>query len=356
MRVKPGFPKAVMWTLVLLLFCSPSWIRAVQKPDLVVKEITWSPATVLTGGEVTFTIVLANIGAVPSEASKVEFQTGTQAKNLSIPGLHPNARNYVLTEKRSFNMDFNFVVKATVDSRSQVAESNENNNVLQKTLAVQPASDFAVSDITWTPASPTTTDRVELRAVVINRGPGTSFPTKGHFQFGTTVENARIPALSSGQTHTVVKYHVFTQPFHYVIKFTADPDDDVPEEKENNNGLEKTLAVTQAQKPDLTIRNMALNPASPGLAQPAQLTAKIRNLGPGPSFACKLLLRQGNVSKQYNIPALDMNEVHTFTKLLVFPDPNLNLVPVQLIVDSDNELAEANENNNVAQIMVRVSQ
>ena len=333
----------------------PACVRAVQKPDLVVKDITWSPASVLTGDEVTFTIVLANVGAVPSAASKVEFQTGTQTKNIAIPGLHPQARNTVLTEKRSFKTDFNFLIKATVDSRNQVVESNENNNVLQKSLAVHPSSDFAVSDITWNPASPTTMDRVELRAVVINRGPGTSFPTKGHFQFGTTVENAQIPALSSGQAHTVVKYHVFSQPFHYVIKFTADPDDGVPEEKENNNVLEKTLAVTQAQKPDLTIRNMVLNPASPGLAQPAQLTAKIKNLGPGPSFACKLLLRQGNVSKKYNIPALDMNEVHTFTKLLVFPDPNLTLVLVQLIVDSDNELTEKNENNNVAQIMVRVS-
>jgi len=101
---------------------------------------------------------------------------------------------------------------------------------------------------------------------------------------------------------------------------------------------------------------MQLNPATPGPAQPVRLKADIRNLGPGAAGSCKLRLRQGNVEKTYTIPPLQANEVFHFNEILVFPQGNTPLVPLELEVDSAERVDEKREDNNVSRVVVRVSQ
>ena len=101
----------------------------VEKPDLIVKSITMNPTSPLVDQDITFTVVVKNIGNGNSNSCKLAIKVGgeTYGKYYVIPAL---ATNQTFTVKRTEDLGVaqNYRTTAIVDIEKVVNESNEGNN------------------------------------------------------------------------------------------------------------------------------------------------------------------------------------------------------------------------------------
>ncbi|ABN56606.1 APHP domain protein [Methanoculleus marisnigri JR1] len=171
------------------------------KPDLVVTDISWTPANPVAGDAVTMKATIKNQGDAPTPAGTkhgiiVTFDDGaagpgvwsdTYTKSIA-PGawvtLTANGGSAGATWKA---VEGTHTVKAHVDDVNRIAESNEANNVRSEQIKVSKAAsgptptptptptpagkpDLVVTDISWTPANPAAGDAATMKATIKNQG------------------------------------------------------------------------------------------------------------------------------------------------------------------------------------------
>ena len=111
-----------------------SFTTAGSSPDLVISDISWTPATLHGGDNVTFTATITNNGQGPLvDPINIDFKiNGTSIGSVSF--------NQVLTTGKSAQVTKTWTavsspnVTAVADSSNQVAESDESNNSFSKNL------------------------------------------------------------------------------------------------------------------------------------------------------------------------------------------------------------------------------
>ncbi len=172
------------------------------KPDLVVTDISWKPASPATGSAVTLSATIKNQGTAPTPAGAKHgvlftFDDGAAGSGVwsdtHAASIAPGAWVTLTANGGSAGATWKAVegthtVKANVDDVNRIAESNEANNVMSKQITVvktasgstptptptTPAPsgkpDLVVTDISWKPASPTPGSAVTLSATIKNQG------------------------------------------------------------------------------------------------------------------------------------------------------------------------------------------
>ena len=198
------------------------------KPDLVVTDVSWSPANPTTGSAVTFSATIKNQGDGPTPAGVAHGVLFTVDDGAAGPGvwsdthtgsLAPGAWVTVSANGGSAGATWKAVagthtVKAHVDDVNRIAESNENNNIASKQFAVSGAApaptptptpagkpDLIVTDISWSPANPATGDAVTFSATIENQGDGPTPAGVKHGVLFTVDDGAAGPGVWS-DTHT----------------------------------------------------------------------------------------------------------------------------------------------------------
>lgn len=170
-------------------------------PDMIVTDITWSPANPTNGNQVTFSAVIKNIGtgvAPLGSINGVQFQVnGTSVSwsdidktqiqpggSITVTAVSGPSGSATWTAKTG-----TYTITAWVNDVNRYPESNTNNNMLTKPLTVteggvQPTvtptpttgpygnPDMIVTDITWSPASPVSGNKITFSAVIKNQGTG----------------------------------------------------------------------------------------------------------------------------------------------------------------------------------------
>lgn len=133
-----------------------------KKPlaDLVVANLTHSPATPTTVDQIIFTAVVKNIGTGSAGSSTLSIKVGgeTFPPTYSVPTLTPGT-THTVERKDVLGIPQNYQVTATVDVNNDVEESNENNNEKTdkiKVIEPLPAIPAAPSDLTKTNEFPCT--------------------------------------------------------------------------------------------------------------------------------------------------------------------------------------------------------
>jgi PGF-pre-PGF domain-containing protein len=105
--------------------------------DLVIENISWSPADPYVNDNITFSITSANRGSGPSEACKVKcYINGNEAYSYSLPELEARSSTSIIFSwipTAPGNID----VKAVVDEENQVSESVEENNEKSVSFSVK---------------------------------------------------------------------------------------------------------------------------------------------------------------------------------------------------------------------------
>ncbi|WP_407109794.1 CARDB domain-containing protein [Streptomyces sp. DSM 116494] len=148
-----------------------------------------------------------------------------------------------------------------------------------------PNPDLVVSDLTWTPASPTETDAVTVRATVRNAGTAASAAATVDVSLeGTVAGSAPVGALAAGASATV-SVDVGTRPRgSYTVSAAVDPTGTVPELDDTNNSRTAAdrLTVERSPGPDLEVRGIRTDPASPATGAEVSFTVSVHNRGTSP--------------------------------------------------------------------------
>ncbi|MDD4566592.1 MAG: CARDB domain-containing protein, partial [Methanoculleus chikugoensis] len=120
------------------------------KPDLVVTDISWTPANPATGDAVTLKATIKNQGTAATPAGTKHGVLFTFDDGAAGPGVWSDTHATAIAPGASIILTANggssgatwkavegtHTVKATVDDVNRIAESNENNNVMSKEIVV----------------------------------------------------------------------------------------------------------------------------------------------------------------------------------------------------------------------------
>ncbi|WP_406065656.1 discoidin domain-containing protein [Streptomyces sp. NBC_01077] len=148
--------------------------------------------------------------------------------------------------------------------------------------AAAPGPDLTVTDLTWTPSSPSETDVVTVNATVRNAGSAAAAATTVEVSVeGATAGSAPVGALAAGASATVA-VTVGKRPMgSYTVSAVVDPTDTVPEQDNGNNSRTASakLVVGQSPGPDLRVTGITTNPSSPAVGSAVTFTVAVQNRG-----------------------------------------------------------------------------
>jgi len=263
------------------------------KPDLVVTDISWEPASPVAGSAVTLKAVIQNKGDAPTPAGVKHGVLFTFDDGAAGPGvwsdnyvqsIAPGASVTVTSNGGTSSATWNAVegthtVKANVDDVNRIAESDETNNVRTEQITVSKTGstptptptptvtptpnpsgkpDLVVTEISWVPANPVAGDTITMKAVIKNQGTAATPSGTTHGVAFTSSENIgsaiwsdnHATSIAPGASVTVtanggVAGSTWTATAGtYTITATVDDVNRIAEDNENNNVLTRTMTVS----------------------------------------------------------------------------------------------------------------
>jgi len=121
------------------------------KPDLVVTDISWEPASPTNGNAVTMRATIKNQGSVSTPAGVIHGVLFTFDDGAAGPGVWSDTHTGSLAPGASVTLTANggsagskwtavagtHTVKANVDDINRITESNETNNIMSKQIVVE---------------------------------------------------------------------------------------------------------------------------------------------------------------------------------------------------------------------------
>ncbi|WP_326821793.1 CARDB domain-containing protein [Streptosporangium sp. NBC_01756] len=245
----------------------------------------------------TLTVKLGANAAVSSVVVKLnpDSSWGTRTQNIQVLGREQNATGYtnlVAAQNYTFNpasggntatINFNATVadvqlKFAGNSGAPGGQAAE----FQVIGVPAPNPDLTVTNLSWTPASPSEANAITLSATVRNAGTAASPADSVNLNLGgTLVGTVTIPALPVNGTATVTHNIGTRGEGSYPVSAKVDADNTVFEQNEGNNTLTapSPLVVTQAPGPDLQVLGITANPPNPAVGAPVTFTVAVKNRG-----------------------------------------------------------------------------
>jgi glucan endo-1,3-alpha-glucosidase len=163
---------------------SQSYSFSSGTPDLVVTNISYTPANPLPGEAVTFSATIKNQGTAATPDGTIVGVSFAVDNVISVwcssYASIPAGASFVATANGGANglntwmsTSGNHTVEAFVDDVNRVAESNETNNKLSQTYSIFAGTpDLVVTNLSYTPANPLPGEPVTFNATVKNQGNG----------------------------------------------------------------------------------------------------------------------------------------------------------------------------------------
>lgn len=341
-------------------------------PDLMISssDVTFSPESPGDGEIVTISVTIHNIGTATAPLVLYNAYDGTELIGYTNApaSLDPGASvTYKFAWKATVGKH---IFKVTADPPNQVDEINEDNNVVETSIIVR-MTDLTISssDIVFDPATPLPGQEVYVTWKVHNKGDvnATNFAVRTYditknFEI-SLLTYLSIPAGSSITRTTLWPMHAVTQGNH-TIKVIADYYNNISESNEDNNIAERSITVTPASLPDLTISQTDITfstypqdipTTSPVEGEDVIVSVTIHNIG---SVEATPVLYStyddtsliGYTNAPASIPA---GGSHTFGN--VWFNVTGGTHTIRVVVDIANQVIESNEDNNEATTTLAVS-
>jgi len=235
-----------------------------QLPDLIIKNVSFSPTSVYTGDTVTVSYTVENIGNSAAGKFKIGiylntitnmnpswgYKIGTKEVNNGLAAGYQNSysETYLV---HSGIPEGDYWVGAFADSNYEVTESDEYNNddyANQGQLKVEepPTYDLEITSASFTPGTVNKGDNLSVTYTIKNNGNAKTSP----FHLGIYLSDdtnidpqndhlhgyTTYSGLNGGATNTnTITEPVSVNPGTYYVAGFADPYDDISELDENNN-------------------------------------------------------------------------------------------------------------------------
>ncbi len=312
-------------------------------PDLIIQSISWSPTTPLIAHKVIFTVTIKNQGIRQAAYADLDFYVDSYSPfHHRLSGISAGS-----TTTATFpwvTQNSSITVRAVVDEKNIVIESNDTNNSLTKTVAFttpSPTADLIIESITCTPVNPPVDDTVTITAAIKNNGSGKASPSHVAYYIDDTLLNAvYVNSIEAGDTVTNTATWSAAAGTH-TIRATADCNNSVSETNESNNEISAVLSIPA---PDLTIQSITWSPLVPTTGDDITFTLTIKNNGDlktGGSFVNYYIdnVYLGN----HNVESIKPGA--TITRTFTWKAQSESHV-FKAIVDKANEIIEGDESNN----------
>jgi subtilase family serine protease len=346
--VYPGTAKKLLATAVLLLTLLPGItvsgfnsapVAADGGPDLIVQDISLSPAEPAIDDTVTITVSVKNQGTGAATQSYVVcYVDSTILATQSIGQLEAGTmatKDFTWkAEQGSHN------IRAVADSSEIVVETNETNNT--KTYAITTrAPDLIIQSISWSPASPSLNDAVIFSVIIKNQGSASSRITNVNLYIdGNSRGYQDIYAINPGSTITKT-YNWFAMAGQHVIRTVVDEPNNVKESNETNNDYTSTFSTSP---PDLVIEKIFWWPQNPSKNDTVSINATVKNQGTGRADACHLAYYiDGELKSTLQVGAL---EADASTNITFSCTATSVKHEIKTVIDYYNNVAENDETNN----------
>jgi subtilase family serine protease len=308
-------------------------------PDLTIQSISWSPESPSKGDSITFSVNIRNQGNSKAYTNRlILYVDGTSRGYQDVYPIDPGS---AVTKTYSWiAQSGQHNIKAIIDAKQTIKESNETNNEYTCTFTTLPP-DLIVESIIWSPEDPSINDVVSFNTTIKNQGTGRSDPCRlAYYIDGTFQSLLLVSALEAGTSEDIIFTWMALSDLHE-IKLTVDYDSAVLESDDTNNT--KTVGF-MAIPPDLFVKDITWSPLDAGVGDDITFTATIANQGDGRAASFRVACY---ISGQYagfvDIPELDA-DAETTAK---FYWTGVNGIhKISIVVDSDSQLVESNEDNN----------
>ncbi|MFC1917092.1 CARDB domain-containing protein [Chloroflexota bacterium] len=318
-------------------------------PDLYIDTLTWSPANPSQGDNITISISVKNQGQGKSNASRLAYYL--DEIYLDSVYLKPLAPGAATSTTFSWQVETGVhTVKAFADSVQTIAEDDEENNI--KTVVLpSTAPDLIVQEISWYPTNPLVAHRVTFTVGVKNSGDGDATQSRLYFYIDEELHYYSIGDLAAGASANSTLAWVTLMGSHS-IRAVADAENTVVESDEGNNARAATFVPATALPSDLSVQDISWSPASPVEGQQVTITVLLKNHGSGASSWSNIAYY---IDDAYFTSGLIGPIDSGATATLDFPwEAQPGTHDIYVVVDSEQRLAEVNEDNNTRQTTISV--
>lgn len=306
-------------------------------PDLAIGTVTWSPADVPAGKEVTFTINIENQGSLSAGPSRVTYYVdGANVGYADIGRLDAGA---TVTEYLIWAATAGYhTIEIVADSTNQILEIDEASNSKIVTL---PPPDLVIQDITWSPLDASIGDTITFTATFHNQGGSQTQNAQATcYVDDLPVASPDLPEIESAASITRTFEWVAEAGIHG-IRITADINNRVTEADETNNDRAINFAT---MTPDLVIQDISWLMDYPLISDEVTFTVTVKNQGSDIASGSQLTYSIDESPDVYReiepVPAGDTVTV-TFISILESGPHTINVA-----IDPDDEVTELEETNN----------
>jgi subtilase family serine protease len=328
-------------------------ILVFKQPDLVAKSLVVTPEKPTYGMDAGITAVVENTGEIntTAEVEIVKVVDGKEVTVLKESRMLEVGKAITLNAKTT--ADFEKVI-LRVDPKNVVDEINEDNNEIVKEIVAEKLPDLALTDMNIDVMNPRPGDVVVVTAKVKNVGYGASKDTVVRFYKNSVMPSrylgeVKLKALNVNEVEDVSLNVVVTRDMDRIIAI-VNPDRTFNEYRYDNNQL--GLKITPLLLPDLMVEKAWLSKSNPVEDESVKLTYVIRNVGEKPANV--------KVNTYYN----EVKDENLIDSRYVFVDgkkvenvmftAKAGMNKIIVVVDPDNKVMELNENNNMAEVPMKV--
>jgi hypothetical protein len=281
----------------------------VVRPDLTVTSVTFRPAAVAPGGNVSITHTVRNLAPAPGKAPASASSLGMAAlggptTELGRTPVPPIAALGTATVTRSVQVPVTtapglYSISAFADAPEGIIEYGEQNNVSTAATRLIVGPDLLVTAAT-TVRSALPGTAVAVSFTVRNQGAGLAgpfgvgfalvpvnaagAPTGGDLPLGPARTGITLSGGASQAFISSVALPADTTPGLFRIRVMADVTNDVMEAAEDNNAL-LTTGIVRLADPDLTVPSVTFSPLVVAPGANVSVTHVVKNIAPAPSNA-----------------------------------------------------------------------
>lgn len=218
--------------------------------DLIVEEISFTPASPQDGQAVTAHIVVRNQGGTTAAATTTLTELGgtTQCTTATM-SLSPGWSATIDCALGTLSAG-SYTVRACADNGSAVTESDETNNCSDVTLEVAAqGTNLVIDDISFIPPSPPQGQMVSAQVTVRNAGGTLAAGSKTRVRVDgvTTCSEVATSPIPAGGTIIVNCSLGTPSAGEHSVEACADINGEITESDETDNCAMETLTVTAAQ-------------------------------------------------------------------------------------------------------------
>ena len=331
------------------------------------------PAQPYDGQPVTLAVRVRNTGSDPVAASVLRWFEGEPGAggvgfgdDVQVPTLPPggSARTEQVWESRGRPGAHPFWVQ--LDAAGQVLESREDDNLAQVEVVVAPAPAgvelaLVAAETTLDPNRlDTVPATVRVRGILRNLGATPASQARLELAIVTTagpsvVASALLDVAARGETPFDLSY-VSTQAVPLDFSLRVDPDERWTEADESNNSVSLRLEFGSTLDLAIAAADLLLTPAQPAAGTLAQLRVQLHNRGTQNAQGVRLLVDSevGSTTTTLLDTQLSLPAAGTASREIPWRPTAAGSTRLRVRLDPDNSIAELDETNNSADIVVDV--